>query len=921
MNILAKFIFDQNTFMKLLKITSTAFLLLFCLSFNAFSQQDTTTLNNIINKTKKLAELYPIEKVYLHFDKPYYSVADTIWFKAYLTSEQNMPSTLSKIVYVDVMNSQDSLVQSIKIPATNSVAFGNIPVDPVNFKQGNYYIRAYTQWMINFDPDYFFSKTIPIGQAVDKELLTYFTYKTTQNEKGQVISARIQYKNMDNIPYANKTVNWRVESSYDVVSKGKGTTDKNGFLDVVITPKKNVVITKGTLITDINTADKDLIKSVFTLKPKAGENDIQFFPEGGKMIKGIPSQIAFKALKPDGLGIDVTGTVTDNDGNQIGTLASSHLGMGSFFVNSEGTKTYKANIKFKDGTSKSYDLPKAAESGISIQVNNSTAEDINLKLVANDSYFQQNNGKPHYIVAQSGNIIYYAAQTLLKSQVTATKIPKSKFPSGIVQITLFSSAGEPISERLSFIFHKEALNLSVQSDLPSYKPRQKVKMTVLAKDSLQKIGGNFSVSVTDEQKVPVDENSETTILSSLLLTSDLKGYIEKPNYYFNKMSNKKFADLDILMLTQGYRRFSYKEVIAGKYPQVTFLPEQGMNITGTLRDRTGMPVRKAPLRLTVPGRTFSAEALTSPSGVFNFQNLNFPDSSQVVVSAKYGANGSNLMIMVDQATAPSISVNKDMPDEVQNIDSTMSNYLSNSRKQYSYLRQLKEVVIKAAPIKKVSHSDYSALTGLSMMPDHLINGEQFKGCNDLLTCLKTMAMGLTFEDNNFYITRDYNAGKKVPVQVFIAGSPVDLFSISSVNMNEIESIEIFLKDELGTVNRLYGTSGVISINMKVIKKVKMSMEDLKKMLPQNNIVTINPKGYSIQREFYSPRYVNAPGTYTNKDLRTTIYWNPRVYTDPATGAVTFEFYNAADRGNFKAVVEGIDKNGNLGRAVYHYTVK
>ena len=911
--------FDQYTFMKYFKYISTIFLLFICFSHAAFSQQDTTILNNIISKTKKLTELYPIEKVYLHFDKPYYSVADTIWFKAYLTAEQNMPSTLSKIVYVDVMNSQDSLVQSLKFPVTNSVAFGNLPIDPINFKQGNYYVRAYTLWMINFNPNYFFSKTIPIGQAIDKELLTYFTYTTTQDDKGQTISAKIQYKNADNIPYANKSVTWRVESDYDVVSKGKGTTDQNGILNVSISPKKNVVITKGTLITDLNTVDKDLLSSVFPLKPKAGENDLQFFPEGGDIIKGIPTQVAFKAVKPNGLGVDLTGTITDNDGNQVSEITSTHLGMGSFFINADGTKSYKANVKFKDGTSKSYNIPKAVESGISVQVTNSTKSDINLKLVANDSYFLQNKGKPHFIVAQSGNIIYYAAQTLLQSQVTATKIPKNKFPSGIVQITLFSSTGEPISERLTFVHHKDALNLAIQTDLPSYKPRQKVKMTVLAKDSLQKIAGNFSVSVVDEQKVPVDENGETTILSSLLLSADLQGYIEKPNYYFNKLSDKKTADLDILMLTQGYRRFSYKDVLLNKYPAVSYLPEQGMNITGTLRDRTGMPVRKAPLRLTVPGRTFSAEAITNPTGIFNFQNLNFPDSSQVVVSAKYGANGSNLMIMVDQAPAPAIAVNREMPDEVQNIDSTMSSYLTNSRKQYSYLRQLKEVVIKAAPIKKVSHSDYSALSGLSMMPDHLIDGERFKGCNDLLTCLKTMAMGLTFEDNNFYISRDFNAGRKIPVQTFIAGSPVDLFSISSINMSEIESIEIFLKDELGTVNRLYGTSGVISINLKVVKKVKMSMEDLKKMLPQNNIVTINPKGYSKQREFYSPRYANT--AVTNKDLRTTIYWNPRIYTDPTTGAVSFEFFNAADKGTFRAVVEGIDKNGNIGRFVYRYTVK
>src|SRR5690606_37299633 len=127
---------------------------------------------------------------------------------------------------------------------------------------------------------------------------------------------------------------------------------------------------------------------------------------------------------------------------------------------------------------------------------------------------------------------------------------------------------EPISERLAFVLHTDAMNLSLKTDLPTYKPRQKVKLTLDAKSKGLPIVGDFSVTVTDETKVPVDENSETTILSSLLLTSDLKGYVEKPNYYFNKTDEKKLTDLDRLMLTQGYRRFSYKEILAGRYPKI-----------------------------------------------------------------------------------------------------------------------------------------------------------------------------------------------------------------------------------------------------------------------------------------------------------------------------------------------------------------
>ena len=904
--------------MKYLKFVSALILVSISLHFSAFSQQDTTTLKNIIKKTSKLPELYPVEKVYLHFDKPYYSVVDTIWFKAYLTSEQNLPSQLSKILYVDVMNSQDSLVSSLKFPVSNSVAFGNLPLDPINFKQGNYYVRAYTLWMLNFDPEYFFTKTIPVGVAVDKELLTHFTYDTDKSTKDQAIKARIQYKNADKVAYANKTVNWKVISAYDVVDKGKGTTDQNGVLSLNISTKKNEPIKKGELITDITVADKETLSSSFELKPSYGDNDIQFFPEGGEVVLGIPTQVAFKAINPKGLGIGLTGTIVDQDGNQVTTLTSGHAGMGAFYLNTEAGKTYKANITFKDGSKKTVELPKSVASGITLQVNNANTEDINLKIVANDAFFQQNKNKGVYIVAQNGGIIYFAAQTALQNQIITAKIPKDKFPSGIIQITLFSATGEPVSERLVFVLHAGALSLSAQTDLPTYKPRQKVKMTVIAKNATETIAGNFSIAVTDEQKVPANEDAATTILSSLLLSSDLKGYLEKPNYYFNKTDSKKLAELDILMLTQGYRRFAYKEILADKYPKIAYLPEQGMNITGTLRDRTGMPVKKAGLRLTIPGKTYSSEALTSPSGIFNFQNLNFPDSSQVVISAKYGSNGSNLMIMVDPVPMAAITFNKNMPEEVQNIDSTLNNYLSNSRKQYSYMRQLKEVVIQGAPIKKISHSDYSALSSLSMMADHLIDGTRLSGCNDLLSCLKTMAMGLTYEENNFYISRDFNAGRRTPVQVFIAGSPVDLFSINTVNISEIESIEIFLKDELGTVNRTYGTNGVISINMKVIKKEKMSLADLRKLLPQNNIVTINPKGLSKQREFYSPKHTTPNSTA--KDLRSTIYWNPNIVTD-ATGTVSFEFYNAEGKGNYKAVVEGLDKNGNPGRFIYRYIVK
>jgi hypothetical protein len=889
--------------------------------FSSAAQEDSLVLNNILGKVKRLSDEQPIEKVYLHFDKPYYAVADTMFFKAYVVIEQNIPTPLSKIVYVEVRNERDSLVQTLKLPLKNSVAYGNLPLNMQTYRQGNYYIRAYTQWMLNFSDEYYFSKNITIGEAIDKQLLTNVSYKNEQADKNIKTTVKIQFRDLNKKAYANKQVNWRILSNFDEFVKGKGTTDQNGILTVVVTSKNGEPITQGNIITDMMISEKENASASFKLKQQLNDTDLQFFPEGGQLIAGIPNQIAFKALKSSGLGLDVKGVILDDQNVEITNFTSGFAGMGSFFISPEAGKNYKAKVTFKDGSTKTFNLPKAEASGIALQIINANAEFINLKVLANETYYAAAKDKRFFIVAQNNNIVYYAAATNLKNQVIITKMSKKGFPAGILQITLFDEKGEPISERLAFVMKNDAINLAVKTDLITYKPRQKVKVNIDAKSAGLPIAGDFSVAVTDETKVPVDENSETTILSSLLLTSDLSGYIEKPNYYFTKTDDKKLAELDKLLLTQGYRRFLYKEILAGKYPVVNYLPEEGMSITGMLRDRTGMPIKKGAMRLMVTGKPISAETLSSNVGVFNFKNLNFPDSSQVVISAKYNANAANLVIVLDGTPAPGVSTNVNLADDVPNIDTVMSAYLANSQKQYRYLRTLKTVEIKGAAIKKPSHADHPALAGLSMMPDHLLDGERFKtGCVYLLDCLKAQATGLTFDNENFYVSRDFNAGSRTPVQIFINGMPSDARDINNVDVTMLESVEIFTKDNLGTIDRTYGTKGVLVINTKkppVGKKI--SKQELLDMLPKANIITYMPQGYAKEREFYSPKYLPNV-SYPNNDLRTTIYWNPKVITDEK-GNFSFEFFNADGRGNYRVVVEGLDKSGNLGRTVFRYVVK
>ncbi|HWZ03888.1 MAG TPA: carboxypeptidase-like regulatory domain-containing protein, partial [Mucilaginibacter sp.] len=403
---------------------------------------------------------------------------------------------------------------------------------------------------------------------------------------------------------------------------------------------------------------------------------------------------------------------------------------------------------------------------------------------------------------------------------------------------------------------------------------------------------------------------------------DIAGYIEKPNYYFNHPDQKTQADLDILLQTQGYRRYSYDDIINNKQKPVGYSVEKGIDIIGTLRTATGIPVNRGNVHIAISDKNYFANTITNADGRFIFQNLVFPDSAKVVLSARDNIHASDLVLTVDGEQRQSIPINYDEPDGITNIDSALTPYLKNSKIQFNNLHILKEVVIRDKRIvKTVSHKDYGNLASLSDEPDHVIKADQLEGCNSLLECIKVLAMGMTFENDNFYVLRDYNQGKKTPTQVFVKGMPVDVSYLQSIDPKTVESIEIFTKDELGLVNSAYNTNGAIVVNLRKVETTKISYQDLKQLIGTRNELTLLPKGYEPVKTFYMPRYT---GTRTNQpaqiDRRSTIYWNPNIETDK-TGTASLEYFNSDGKGTYRVTVEGIDSDGNLGRVVYRYVVK
>ena len=896
-----------------------AFLLLLNVRYLSAQQVPVIPINNVVDKVQKYFGVYPVEKVHIHFDKPYYAVGDTIWFKTYL-NHNLIEYNPSKIVYVEMLNSKDSLIQTMRVPLKENGGAGQLVLDPQFISQDNYRFRAYTKWMANFDAGYFYNKIVPVGDAINKKLGAEVTF-TPQNATKTKVT--FQFRDRSGNLLGRKKITWEAIDGWDAFDKGKTETDDMGKVSINLTIKEQEYLKKGRLNVIVENANSDgnLVGS-YPLKNALWDADVQFFPEGGDMLAGVSKKLAFKAVSSTGKGLKVNGKIIDSKKKEIATFTDLAMGMGAInFVPIEG-ESYKAVVKFENGEERTYDLPEVVNEGINVILHKDDPITLNLALITNETYYQKMANQPFYVLGQSNGHLVYAAQATLKNSSILVNIPREKLPNGIIQITVMQPNGKLLSERLVFNSSQPLIDIAVKSDKANYTKKEltKLSINVAPKDSLI---GNYSVSVIDESKVPFNDDNDLGILSDFLLVSDLKGYVEKPNYYFNPENENRSDALDALLMTQGFRRFSYDDLLSEKLPKVQFFPEQGISLTGTLRLNTGRPYPNGGLLLSIPARALRKDAYTDNNGRFAFENLVFPDSSKVTINARGNDNFRNLVINMDQSYFPGIDDgNVYTNDNLQNIDQQLKSYLTNSKNEYRTSILIDEVQVTGVQKKTVTSKEFSALSGLSM-PEHRIEAERIGGCNVLTMCLSTLLTGITYDNQTlkYYITRNYNQGSRVPVQFFLNGMPIDEPSLNSIQPSEIEAIEIFLRDDLGTVSRMYQNDGVVSIMTKKDeskKQPRMSLAEIESMLPKTNIIDMMPLGYVKERQFYTPKYATADSKNTN-DYRTTIYWNPHVTLD-STGNVNLEYYNGDGSGKYKVIVEGQDRSGSIGREVYYYEV-
>ena len=817
----------------------------------AFVPRMEEPVERFVTALQRWADNNPQEKVYLHMDKPYYAVGDTVWFKAYVTvGSRHQLSKLSGALYVELIDEKDSLLSSVKLPLTAGMAMGDFTLGD-EYKAGNFRIRAYTQWMRNAGPEYFFDHTFAVGDLLG------------------------------------------MGGPGNVAGKSRAKTGQAGMGN----------------------------KSKANLPPDSlSKSDVQFFPEGGNLLYGINSRIGFKAVGVNGRGVAVKGIVVDHTGEEITSFESLHAGMGVFNIRPQAGKNYSVRMTFADGSEKTVALPRAADQGYTLAVFQPNRDSVLVRIKTVSGTFQ--TPRSVSLVAQSGGETIFASQVTIAKVITSVWIPKREFPTGIAQFTIFDGRGEPVNERIAFIKSNDGMELHVSSAKKTYKSKEKITIDL---ESLNRFGdavpGNFSVSVIDESKVPFEEANENTILSSLLLSSDIKGYIEQPNYYFTNESYEVNKALDNLMLTQGYRRFAWKEITSTTSANKPLYKAEslGTEISGRVLTLLGTPVVNGEVTLMSLSPGFVEKVRTDADGRFAYKPIMLADSLKFAVQGRTAKNGKKTEVILDEVPEESVNKNKNKPAFSGDIGADTKVYLENSKKQdelfakkggLNRVNRLKEVQIKAT-LPRFGN------TVRESQVDQVFRPKKGQPCGTLKECIEEM-------DNNRSVNFIFaNGGGWIPLTKDGKAYTVmaDGFMLDSGDYDN------FLMSDGSNVDKIYFSfiSRGVSFRLAGGRDVQYVMAIYTKSGNYRSkytpgIVNIKPKGFNKAREFYSPRY-DIPGIDNQlPDLRSTVYWNPKIKTF-ASGRASFSFFNADGPGNYKVVVEGINAAGELARQVYRYEVE
>jgi hypothetical protein len=656
---------------------------------------------------------------------------------------------------------------------------------------------------------------------------------------------------------------------------------------------------------------KDLSKEIFYVENKP---EISFFPEGGSLVDNVQSVVAFKSVDAAGKGYDIAGELYSSSGETITTFKSTHLGMGFFTFTPVTGISYYTIVKSKNGSTVKTELPESFPAGMTLSVFITLDKKLLLTVRSNEKTLPSLINKEFLLTFSSRNLFSLTTKIKINSIINNFILPPDELPEGIIRVTLADVDGPPLCERLVFLQKKNDVFLHVATVKKEYIPREKVTAVIsLSGDTASVAGASLSLSAAEIQFTDSTLYS-TNIVSWFFLESDVRGFVEEPSCYFDPTNRNRFPDLDLLLMTQGWRDFQWK------YDSVTpFIDESGFTISGRIKAAFGQkPLEGAKLNIGLFGNSANhfMNSVTDSMGIFKVVKVDFTGRNNLFISAT-GNNGKVAgKIFLDSLVHQSPDITRSDPAYQINYIKTETysrflqeaSYNLEARKKYKLSDTIKvgEVTITATKIDPPEMIKVKESRRVYGTPDKevIVTPAMENYVGDVFSFMSGRIPGarVVRSDNVAHAAQSYVSLRgQGPALILLDGMRIDSTSMSSVltlQVNMIDRIDVL------NASPLYGMSGANGV-INIITRVGLRRNP--EVLGPNSASVII-KGFDAPRIFYSPKYDVENKSAFIPDTRSTILWEPNIEVDNNRES-SVQFFNADKPAKISIVVEGITREG------------
>jgi hypothetical protein len=654
--------------------------------------------------------------------------------------------------------------------------------------------------------------------------------------------------------------------------------------------------------------------------------NMQFFPEGGQWIVGVENKMAFVVQDEMGLPVNTSITIKDGNRNTVTSASVLHQGMGMFKFTPK-QETYTAEIQTANGAVFTFSLPPVQQEGVQLIVQNTTSNRMFVSVQRGEK-FNEKYSRLLIMAHMSGQLVY-STYLDFEEGLTTAPIPKKNLPPGIMQITVMDTLGTPLAERLAFIenykIHRPKLSFEKKQTDKRSENIWQLKADSLFQASLSVLVNNSAV----DGKIVL----ENSIASHLLLTSDIKGYVHEPGFYFQNKSPETLEKLDLLMMVHGWRKFTWKQILQNEAPVLRYPIESNLQIKGivTKSDRKEV-VKDGKVSFVIKGEdsvTYIIDAYLTDKGEFIVDSLNIRDKATVSYLA---TNNKKENLVVDVKFYPTLfdtlekatlnwKLNLDtlvLANRKSKLAELLYGQLSTSNAFTGDARYLGNVTVTAKKMNRTDSLQRSYVTAFFEISDQTLEVPQDRGFMNIWQFLQREVVGInvnpfetggvrsvTFNRFSGMVLGTMNedgsmsGGADDGVLFFLNEIPVSTDIIDALNPDEVALVKIY---KGATAFPFGANAGAIGIYTKKGRSISAN---------QRMFNSFEKKGFTMIREFYHVDYKKMPDY--NKmatDKRTTLYWNPKAKFNDQ-GQLNIRFFNSDITQQYKITVQGIDQKGRI----------